>query len=94
MQQSSRESYSRRSLQIENGGEEAQLCLDVWSCCIVEAEATVRAEFNAMDGAISGATAKTSNVGAKAVIVMKAADMVSSVKDSMCGGHKDCMDLL
>lgn len=47
-----------------------------------------------MGGAISGATAKTSNVGAKAVIVMKAADMVSSVKDSMCGGHKDCMDLL
>jgi hypothetical protein len=47
-----------------------------------------------MGGAISGATAKTSNVGAKAVIVMKAAAVLSSVKDSMCCGHKDCMDLL
>jgi hypothetical protein len=64
------------------------------SCCIVEAEATVRAELNAIGGAISGATAKTSNVGAKTVIVMKAAAMLRSVKDSMCCGNKDCMDLL
>ena len=55
---------------------------------IVEAEATVTAELNAMGGDISGATAKASIVGVEAVIAMKAAATVVG-RMLMCCGRKD-----
>jgi hypothetical protein len=46
------------------------------------------AELNAMDGDISGATAKASIVGVEAVIAMKAAATVVG-RRLMCCGRKD-----